>query len=144
LEARQPAFRERGFPEPDPITRLYCIEAVDRWRMRRRPCLFPKFTSAPTAALAGAVFDERLDPFDCHPVVDASRANGRATDRVLPCDVMAPSVGRDLRVNTKAKADGSSKLYCCRGRPDVQIVTANALLVVRTSLPLEIASKAPG
>jgi hypothetical protein len=35
FEVRRPALRERGFPEPDPTTRLYCIEAVDRWRMRR-------------------------------------------------------------------------------------------------------------
>jgi hypothetical protein len=64
FEARQPALRERDFPEPDPTTGLYCIEAVERWRMRRHPRLFPELTSAPTAAHAGAVFDERLRRFN--------------------------------------------------------------------------------
>jgi hypothetical protein len=30
FEARRPALREGGFPEPDSTTGLYCIEAVDR------------------------------------------------------------------------------------------------------------------
>jgi hypothetical protein len=64
FEARQSALRERGFPEPDPTTGLYCIEAVDRWRMRRHPRLFPELTTAPTAAHADAVFGERLRRFD--------------------------------------------------------------------------------
>ena len=64
FEARRPALRERGFPDPDPTTGLYCIEAVDRWRIRRHPRLFPELTSAPTAAHADAVFDERLRRFD--------------------------------------------------------------------------------
>jgi hypothetical protein len=64
FEARQPALRARGFPEPDPTTGLYCIEAVDRWRMRRHPRLFPELTTAPTAAHADAVFAERLRRFD--------------------------------------------------------------------------------
>lgn len=64
FEARRPALRERGFPEPDPTTGLYCIEAVDRWRMRRHPRLFPELTTAPTAAHAEAVFGERLRRFD--------------------------------------------------------------------------------
>jgi hypothetical protein len=64
FEARRPALRERGFPEQDPTTGLYCIEAVDRWRMRRHPRLFPELTSAPTAAHAAAVFDERLRALD--------------------------------------------------------------------------------
>jgi hypothetical protein len=142
-KARQSALRERGFPEPDPTTGLYCIEAVDRWRMRRHPRLFPKLASAPTAAHAGvAVFDERLGPFDCRPVVDALRANGSPADRVSPCDIVAPSIGRDLRVNPKAEADGFSELYSCLGRPDVQIVKVETLLVVRTPWPLKIATRA--
>jgi hypothetical protein len=64
FEARQSALRERGFPEPDPTTGLYCIEAVDRWRMRRHLRLFPELTTAPTAAHADAVFGERLRRFD--------------------------------------------------------------------------------
>jgi hypothetical protein len=54
------ALRERDFPEPDPTTGLYCIEAVDRWRLRRHPRLFPELTAAPAAAHAEAVFGERL------------------------------------------------------------------------------------
>jgi hypothetical protein len=60
FEARQSALRERGFPEPDPTTERYCVEAVDRWRLRRHPRLFPELTTAPTAAHAEAVFGERL------------------------------------------------------------------------------------
>jgi hypothetical protein len=58
--ARQSALRERCFPDPDPTTGLYCIEAVERWRLLRHPQLFPELTAAPTAAHAGAIFDERL------------------------------------------------------------------------------------
>jgi len=58
--ARRPALRERGFPEPDPTTGLYCIEAVDRWRLRRHAQLFPELTTPPAAAHADAVFDHRL------------------------------------------------------------------------------------
>jgi hypothetical protein len=60
FEVRRAALRERGFPEPDPTTGLYCIEAVDRWRLRRHPRLFPELTASPTAAHADAVFNERL------------------------------------------------------------------------------------
>jgi hypothetical protein len=63
FEARQSALRERGFPEPDPTTGLYCIEAVDRWRLRRHPQLFPELTAAAAAAHAGAVFEDRLRRF---------------------------------------------------------------------------------
>jgi len=140
-EGRRP--RER-FPEPDSGTGLYCIEAADRWRMRRHRRLFIEFRSAPIAAHAGAVFDERLGPFDGRPIVDASRASGHAADKVSPYNTVEPSIGRDLRVNAKAKADGFSKLYSCLGRPDVQIVTANAPRVVRTSWALEIATRASG
>jgi hypothetical protein len=60
FEARRTALHDRGFPEPDPTTGLYCIEAVDRWRLRRHPRLFPELTAAPMAAHAGTVFEERL------------------------------------------------------------------------------------
>ncbi len=60
FEARRSSLRERDFPDPDPITGLYCIEAVDRWRLRRHPRLFPELTTAPSAAHAEAVFGERL------------------------------------------------------------------------------------
>ncbi len=35
FESRRASLRDRGFPEPDPTTGRYCIEAVDRWRLRR-------------------------------------------------------------------------------------------------------------
>jgi hypothetical protein len=60
FEARRTALHERGFPEPDPTTGLYCIEAVDRWRLRRHPRLFPELTANPTAAHADTLFNERL------------------------------------------------------------------------------------
>ena len=59
-----PLREPRNFPEPDPTTGLYCIEAVDRWRLRRHPYLFPELTTAPAAAHAGAVFDERIRRLD--------------------------------------------------------------------------------
>jgi hypothetical protein len=62
--ARDQAFRARGFPEPDPTTGLYCIEAVDRWRLRRHPTLFPELTVAPAAAHAETVFAERMRRLD--------------------------------------------------------------------------------
>jgi hypothetical protein len=53
-------LERRGFPEPDPTTGLYCIEAVDRWRLRRYPKLFPELTTVPPAVDAAAVFVERM------------------------------------------------------------------------------------
>jgi hypothetical protein len=60
FRTRRGGLRDRGFPEPDPTTGLYCIEAVDRWRLRRHARLFPELTTAPAAAHADAVFGERL------------------------------------------------------------------------------------
>jgi hypothetical protein len=60
FQARKAELRERGFPEPDHTTGLYCIEAVDRWRLRRHSALFPELTSVPGAAHAETVFGDRL------------------------------------------------------------------------------------
>jgi hypothetical protein len=60
FEARRLELVRRGFPEPDETTGRYCIEAVDRWRLRRHACLFPELTYAPAALHAGSVFDDRL------------------------------------------------------------------------------------
>jgi len=60
FKALRGALRERDFPDPDPTTGLYCIEAVDRWRLRRHTRLFPELTNAPAAAHADTVFGERL------------------------------------------------------------------------------------
>jgi hypothetical protein len=57
-------LQERGFPRADLTTGLYCIEAVDRWRLRRHPTLFPELTTAPAAAHAGAVFEQRIRRFN--------------------------------------------------------------------------------
>ena len=64
FEARQPALRQRDFPEPDPTTGLYCIEAVDKWRLRRYPHLFPELTATSGAAHADAVFNNRIRRLD--------------------------------------------------------------------------------
>jgi hypothetical protein len=50
FQARRAELRNRGFPEPDPTTGLYCVEAVDRWRLRRHAPLFPELTTPPGAA----------------------------------------------------------------------------------------------
>jgi len=60
FELNLPELERRGFPAPDPTTRLYAIEAVDRWRLRRYPRLFPELTASPTATHADAVFNERM------------------------------------------------------------------------------------
>jgi hypothetical protein len=56
----RPQLEARGFPGPDPVTGRWCVEAVDRWRHRRHPHLFPELTAAPTAVQAEAVFHERM------------------------------------------------------------------------------------
>lgn len=64
FEACGEALRGRDFPEPDPTTGFYCVEAVERWRLRRHPHLFPELTEVPAAAHAEAVFGERMRRFD--------------------------------------------------------------------------------
>lgn len=53
-------LEERGFPPADPTTGCYAVEAVDVWRLRRYPPLFPSLAAAPAAADAGAVFHDRI------------------------------------------------------------------------------------
>jgi hypothetical protein len=60
FEAQRHDLKRRGFPEPDETTGRYCIEAVDRWRLRRHASLFPELTWAPAALHARSVFDDRL------------------------------------------------------------------------------------
>jgi hypothetical protein len=60
FEARRPELERRGFPQPDETTGKYCIEAVDRWRLRRHLRLFPELTAPVGAVDAGAVFEERM------------------------------------------------------------------------------------
>jgi hypothetical protein len=60
FERVRPQLEGRGFPPADPTTGRYCIEAVDKWRLRRFPQLFPELTAAPSAVDARAVFHERM------------------------------------------------------------------------------------
>ncbi|WP_018261921.1 hypothetical protein [Methylobacterium sp. WSM2598] len=43
-----PRLYARGFPAPDETTGMYDLEAIDRWRKRQRPDLYPELTLAPT------------------------------------------------------------------------------------------------
>lgn len=40
----------RGFPLPNETTGMYDLEAVDRWRKRQRPELYPELTAGLPAA----------------------------------------------------------------------------------------------
>lgn len=60
FEAWRPELERRGFPIPDPTTGRYCIEAVDRWRLRRHAKLFPELTTISTAVDARTVIEDRL------------------------------------------------------------------------------------
>src|ERR1700759_1866800 len=60
FEVHRSELERRGFPEADPTTGRYCIEAVDRWRLRRFPRLFPELTISHAAVDARSVIDDRL------------------------------------------------------------------------------------
>jgi hypothetical protein len=60
FEACRPELEKRNFPQPDLTTGQWAIEAVDRWRLRRYPTLFPELTTVAGATDAGAVFNERM------------------------------------------------------------------------------------
>jgi hypothetical protein len=60
FERLRPELESRSFPQPDATTGRYCIEAVDRWRLRRYPRLFPELTVAPGPVHASTVVDDRL------------------------------------------------------------------------------------
>ncbi|XYD07771.1 hypothetical protein R1A27_22200 [Methylobacterium sp. NMS12] len=48
----------QGFPRPDPDTGMYCLEAVDRWRLQRYPALFPELPRFDAAIIAdGSAMD---------------------------------------------------------------------------------------
>jgi hypothetical protein len=49
---------ERGFPEPDPDTGNFDLDAIDAWRRSRHPHLF--LTEAPRARDARSVVSARL------------------------------------------------------------------------------------
>jgi hypothetical protein len=60
FEARLEDLASRGFPDADETTGHYCLEAVDRWRLRRHAKLFPELMHLPTARDASTVFAERM------------------------------------------------------------------------------------
>ncbi|WP_137388000.1 hypothetical protein [Rhodoligotrophos defluvii] len=49
FETQLPRLLSRGFPAPDMDTGMYDLEAIDRWRRRRHPHLFPEQASVLTA-----------------------------------------------------------------------------------------------
>lgn len=52
-------YLKRGFPPPDPMTGRFDPEAVERWRRKRSPHLFPELTAAPAARNAADLAAER-------------------------------------------------------------------------------------
>jgi hypothetical protein len=60
FEACRIELERRVFPKKDSTTGRYCIEAVDRWRLRRFPRLFPELTASPAAVHADTIFEDRL------------------------------------------------------------------------------------
>lgn len=60
FDAVLPRLLARGFPEPDPDTGLFDLEAIDRWRRLRHPRLYPELTAAPAARDAATVVAGRL------------------------------------------------------------------------------------
>jgi hypothetical protein len=55
-----PELVKRGFPQADPTTGRYCLEAIDRWRLLRTPRLFPELTVAPAAIQSENVMFDRI------------------------------------------------------------------------------------
>jgi hypothetical protein len=60
FESRRAELGQRGFPAPDETTGRYCMEAVDRWRLRRYSRLFPELTAVTGAVDARTVVEDRL------------------------------------------------------------------------------------
>lgn len=55
FRAKRGELARRRFPEPDPTTGLYCIEAVDRWRLLRNQHLFSELTPKAEARDASTI-----------------------------------------------------------------------------------------
>ena len=62
FESALPMLIGRGFPAPDPTTRMFDLEAIDAWRRSRHPQFFPsnRLLVGPTAKDAGDVLASRL------------------------------------------------------------------------------------
>lgn len=77
FEKQKFALFDRGFPQPDPTTGNYDLDAIDRWRRARYPHLFPEagvLTAPPKARDAQEVIGERLNRL----------AHGQGPDPLLP------------------------------------------------------------
>jgi hypothetical protein len=80
FEAWRPALRERGFPEPDPTSALFCIEAVDRWGplLKSRHLAPPGALSNPYGRRVCAAQDRNyLAPTPASPTPPRSRRSTR-------------------------------------------------------------------
>lgn len=57
-----PQLLERGFPRADPVTGNYDLDAIDAWRRKRNPQLFPDAALTPQrmARHAGDVVADRV------------------------------------------------------------------------------------
>jgi hypothetical protein len=60
FQAQRHELEKRDFPTPDETTGRYCIEAVDRWRLRGHVRLFPELTTVAGAVDARTVVEDRL------------------------------------------------------------------------------------
>ena len=49
FRALLPRLYARGFPTPDPDTELFDLDAVNQWRRRRHPGLYPLSPDRPSA-----------------------------------------------------------------------------------------------
>jgi len=58
FQQKLPDLIRRGFPEQDPTTGMFDLDAIDAWRRARHPSLF--LTSAPQARDARSVVASRL------------------------------------------------------------------------------------
>jgi hypothetical protein len=71
------ALLQRGFPAPDETTGRYCLEAIDQWRLRRFPHLFP----AP--AFEGPKIDRKIARSNSQHVI---HGNGHGQTSIPRCD----------------------------------------------------------
>jgi hypothetical protein len=54
-----PALLQRGFPQPDPTTGKFDLDAIDEWRRQRHPRLYG-LTASPVARDGRTLIQERL------------------------------------------------------------------------------------
>lgn len=84
FETVLPQLLRRGFPLPDPDTGLYDLDAIDQWRKRRNPHLYPEIGSpaAPQQALdASDVFENRRARFRAEMAADHAKGGAKMRSR---------------------------------------------------------------